>query len=269
MTRRWRRLQAFAAAHPDSAQRGAGAATRRRMPDEPRKERGGREAAARRWRQIPRRRTRVLYDLAWAQRNAKQPAAAMETYRRLLKDHPDSKLAPAARTELAEFLYADKKYAEAVELLEAVVADKQAEPKVLSAASYRLGWCYRSWASRTRPPRFRHVSPTPRATMSWPPRPCLQAGLASAEDGKFDQAEKYLADMLRKYPAAQGGAGRDAQARRSAGRAEQVRRGRPDLRRNSSRSIRRTPSPTAPSSAPAGRWRTASSTSRPRRVSRR
>ena len=52
-----------------------------------------------------------------------------ETYRRLLKEHPDSKLAPAARSELAELLYNDKKYDEAAELLEAVVKDKSADPE--------------------------------------------------------------------------------------------------------------------------------------------
>ena len=47
----------------------------------------------------------VLYDLAWAQRGQKDQPAANNTYRRLLKDHADSKLAPAVRTELAELLY--------------------------------------------------------------------------------------------------------------------------------------------------------------------
>lgn len=142
----------------------------------------------------------VLYDLAWAQRNTRNTAGAQETYRRLLKDHPDSKLAPATRTELAEFLYADKKYDEAVALLEAVVADKQADPKVVSAASYRLGWCYDKLGKPDKAAAVFGTFEDAKGDDEAAGSALLQAGLASAEQGKADQAEKYLSDMLRKYP---------------------------------------------------------------------
>src|SRR6185437_1733559 len=78
----------------------------------------------------------VLYDLAWAQRDVKQLSAAQGTYRKLLSEQPTSKLVPAARTELAELIYDDKRYDEAATLLEQVVADKTAEEKVVALAEY-------------------------------------------------------------------------------------------------------------------------------------
>ena len=41
-------------------------------------------------------------------------------------------MAPAARSELAQLLYDEKKYDEAADLLEAVVKDKSADPKVVN-----------------------------------------------------------------------------------------------------------------------------------------
>ncbi len=143
----------------------------------------------------------VLYDLAWAHRGLKDSAAAADAYRRLLKQHPESKLAPAARTELAEFLYAEKKYDEAAALLEAVVADKKdIDPATAAAASYRLGWCYEKL---DRPEKAAAVfaayaKDAPQSDLA--ASALLQAGLAYAGQGKLDEAEKSLAGMLAKYP---------------------------------------------------------------------
>lgn len=142
----------------------------------------------------------VLYDLAWAQRSLKDMKAAQETYRRLLKQFPESKLVAAARTELAEFLYADGKHAEAAELLEAVVADKAADPKTLTAATYRLGWCYdkldQPGKAATVFADFAAKHPDDPLAAS----ALLQAGVSASEEGKFDVAIKSLSDMLAKFP---------------------------------------------------------------------
>jgi len=142
----------------------------------------------------------VLYDLAWAHRSLKNTAAAQATYRELLTRFPQGKLASAARTELAEFLYADGKHAEAAALLEAVVADKAADPKTLAAATYRLAWCY----DKLKQPA-KAAAAFAEFSTKYPDDPLaasalLQAGVAAADEGKFDAAAKSLSAMLAKFP---------------------------------------------------------------------
>jgi TolA-binding protein len=155
----------------------------------------------------------VLYDLAWSQRDTKDLAGAGETYRRLLREHPDSKLAPAARAELAELLYNDKKYAEAAELLEAVVSDKSADAKIANPAAYRLGWCYDKLDKPDKAATaFTSVAQAPaQAAQAGKPgesglsddqvaSALLQAGIAYASQSKFDEAQKSLSQMLTQFP---------------------------------------------------------------------
>jgi TolA-binding protein len=144
----------------------------------------------------------VLYDHAWAQRQQKQPTEAAQTYQRLLKEHPDSKVAPAARVELAELLYDQKKYDPSVELLEAVIADKAADPKLQSAAYYRLGWCYQKLAKPAKAAEaFTKYDPKQAGgTDEIAASALLQAGLAYAETHRFDAAERALAAMLEQHP---------------------------------------------------------------------
>lgn len=146
----------------------------------------------------------VLYDLAWAQRSLKDTKGAQETYRRLLEQFPQSKLVAAARTELAEFLYADGKHAEAAELLEAVVADEAADRQTMTAAMYRLGWCYDKLKQPAKASAafddFAAKHPDdPLAAAA-----LLQSGIAAADEGKFDVAAKKLSAMLAKFPKHEG-----------------------------------------------------------------
>jgi TolA-binding protein len=145
----------------------------------------------------------VLYDLAWAQREEKQMSAAAQTYRRLLKEHPDSKVGAAARTELAELLYEEKKFDQAVELLEAVIADDgAADAKLRAAAHYRLGWCYQKLGKPAKAAEaFAKYDPKQAGgSDEVAASALLQAGLAYAEQGKFDAAERSLAAMLERHP---------------------------------------------------------------------
>jgi TolA-binding protein len=158
-------------------------------PEKPDTQRGNQLAAS------------ALYDLAWAQRGKKDDAAAEETYRKLLRLPPEIKLAPAARTELAELLYNDKKFAEAAELLEAVLSDKSADPKIASIATYKLGWCYEKLGKSDRAAAlFGSFAATNGNDPELTPSALLEAGAASGEQGKFDQAEKSLAALLSKFP---------------------------------------------------------------------
>lgn len=143
----------------------------------------------------------VLYDLAWAQRDAKDAPAAEAAYRRLISEHPDSKLAPAARTELAELLSDEKKYDEAAQLLEQVVGDKSAEPKVLAAAEYRLGWCYEKLNKPDKAAAV-YAAYTHKGGGSdeMNASALLHAGLSYASEQKYDKAEQALSDVLAKYP---------------------------------------------------------------------
>jgi TolA-binding protein len=155
----------------------------------------------------------VLYDLAWSQRDTKDLGGAVDTYRRLLKEHPDSKLLPAARGELAELLYNDKKYTDAAELLEAVVTDKSAEARIVNPAAYRLGWCYEklekpdkaaaaftSVAQAAAQAAQAGKSGESGLSDDQVASALLQAGIANASGSKFDEAQKSLSQMLAQFP---------------------------------------------------------------------
>ena len=142
----------------------------------------------------------VLYDLAWSQRKLSQTAAAEESYRRIITQYPNSTLAPLARTELAELLYADNNFAQAAAMLWPVVSDDKADPKVLAAASYRLAWCYQKQGDYDKAAdSFRDfASKFPTDEMA--PSALLQAALADSDAGRDEAAQKELADMLKRFP---------------------------------------------------------------------
>ena len=144
----------------------------------------------------------VLYDLAWAQKGTNDKAGAAETYRRLLKEHADSKLAPAAKTELAELLYGDKKYDEAADLLDSVVnKSKEADPKVIGAATYLLGWCYEK---QNKPEQaadaFSRYAESKAADPDRAASALLQAGVSYVAANKLSDGIKSLRQMLEKFP---------------------------------------------------------------------
>jgi TolA-binding protein len=141
----------------------------------------------------------VLYDLAWTQRSRKDPKAAAETYRRLIRQHEASTLAPAARAELAELLYAENNYSEAAELLEPVVADEKADPKTLLAARYRLGWCYEKLGQKDKAAATLAAFAEKYGDSELAASALLQAGLSYAADGRMDRAEQSLATLLSRF----------------------------------------------------------------------
>ncbi len=192
-------LQRFTAAHPESPN----AIKARQLAASILASQGKGEESAKMLAELakdPKASDTVLYDLAWAQRGQKDNAAAAETYRRLIKNHADSKLAPAVRTELAELLYADKKYEESTPLLEAVVADTSADAKIQSAAAYRLAWCYQKLNKSDKAAVAFGDFAARHPDDELAPSAMLQAGLAAADAGTMDVAEKTLADLLARHP---------------------------------------------------------------------
>ena len=138
----------------------------------------------------------ALYDLAWAQRNEKKIDEAMETYARLLKEHPDAKFASAARVELAEMLYEQKKFPESATLLETVVADASLDPKLLATATYRLGWCYQKRGQTDKAAlTFSKFDPK-QGGAELGASALLQAAMAYLEKRNFEPAEKALFDRI-------------------------------------------------------------------------
>ena len=142
----------------------------------------------------------VLYDLAWAQRETKEPKAAIATYRRLIKEYPDSTMLAAARTELGNMLYLEKEYAAAAALLEAVIVDKAAEAHRLEAARYQVGCCYEKMGNDVKTASamaaFAAAYPKHEHTAS----ALYLAGVAQANLKKYDEAAKHFAAVVKGFP---------------------------------------------------------------------
>jgi len=142
----------------------------------------------------------VLYELAWSQRESKDSAGAEKTYRRLLKEFAGSKLATAARAELAELLYAQDRYAEAARLLDQVIADKAADRKTLAVARYRLGWCYAKQDQTVKAAAVFSAFADRGSDDEFAPSAMYQAGVAYAKLDKLDEAQKQFSALLSRFP---------------------------------------------------------------------
>jgi TolA-binding protein len=145
----------------------------------------------------------VLYDLAWAYRGGAgggDAKKAMETYQALLKEFPRGAKAGAARVELPELLYAEKRYKESAELLQAAVADASVTGRLKSLAQYRLGYSY------SRLGEWAKAAATFDAFVKGAPDDPLagdaisEAGAAYASLGKFDEAKRRQARVVKDFP---------------------------------------------------------------------
>ncbi|MCY2928660.1 MAG: tetratricopeptide repeat protein [Planctomycetota bacterium] len=142
----------------------------------------------------------VLYELAWAYRDAKDNAKAIEAYKKLVSKFSSSKLAGPARVELAGLLYVDKKYDEAATLAQEVIADGSAEPKIRTAAQYRLGWCLAETDKQAQAAKVfvNLVEASPTDPLA--PSATFRAGVCFASGGAVKDAQKWLSDVIEKYP---------------------------------------------------------------------
>ncbi len=143
----------------------------------------------------------VLYELAWAHRDAKDAAKAVEAYKKLVSKFSASKLAPPARVELAGLLYLDKKYDEAGKLASEVIADGSADAKTRTAAQYRLGWCLAESDKQAQAAKIfvDLVAASPSDALA--PSATFRAGVCFAAGGAAKDAQKWLSDVIEKYPA--------------------------------------------------------------------
>ncbi len=141
----------------------------------------------------------VLYKLAWSARELKDPNTAKASYRNLLKDYPDAKLAVHARSELAGMLYVDKKYEEAAELLKPVVADDKTPESILPVAIYRLGSSYARLGKDKEAGETLAAFAKRFTEHRLAPSGLYRAATAKLELGKPDEAEKLLATLLERY----------------------------------------------------------------------
>ena len=151
----------------------------------------------------------VLYDLAWAYRELRQADSAVKAYRRLLAEFPKSGLITQVRAELAELLDVEKKYADAAELLEKVVADTSADAETRSVALYRLGLCWEKLGKMAAAAAAfgRFASEYPKDENA--PSAMYKAGAAYAGIGKFAEAQKHLAALLQAQASAKKKASRE------------------------------------------------------------
>src|SRR5205814_1976031 len=111
-----------------------------------------------------------------------------------------SKLCAAARAELAELLVKENKHAEAADLLEPVVALKDADPKVRSLAMALLGTAYKG-ASKF----DKSIAAFMNFAKEFPDDKfagdaLFQAGDLAASKGQFSDAEKALAELVKRFP---------------------------------------------------------------------
>lgn len=142
----------------------------------------------------------VLYDLAWAQKQSDDDAGAMATYRRLIDEKPDSRLAVAAQAELAELLIRAGKSADAVPLLEKVTAIRDADPKVRALAMALLGTAHKDAGQSEKAlaafAAYAKEFPDDRYAAD----ALLQAGETAASVRDFAQAQKTFAELIRRFP---------------------------------------------------------------------
>jgi len=142
----------------------------------------------------------VLYQLAWAQRRTDQKDAAAATYRRMLTEYADGKMAIAARAELGDLLLALDKHAEAAAVLEQCLAAKDVEPALALGARYRLGACYAKLDQHDKAAAAFLAFAEASDDAEMVPSALYQAAVCLAQCNKFADARKPLATLLAKYP---------------------------------------------------------------------
>jgi TolA-binding protein len=138
----------------------------------------------------------VLYDLAWSQQSAKDVKSAEESYRRLLKDFPNSKFAAAARSELGEILFQQGKFQESADLLEKAVADNSADAKTISVALYRLGSAYEKLNQSAKAADTFNSFLQKHANDELAGWAHYQAGVSLAKQDRLDEAKKHFQTVL-------------------------------------------------------------------------
>jgi TolA-binding protein len=140
----------------------------------------------------------VLYELAWARRNASDEASAMSAYQQLLEQYPQSKLIHAARAELGDLLFKQGQFADAAQQLEKVVDAQGLDLKTLAVARYRLGSAYEKLKEPKKAAAAfaRFVKDHPDDELA--PSAMYQAAEASIAAGRLTDAQQHLSQLVKK-----------------------------------------------------------------------
>jgi TolA-binding protein len=106
------------------------------------------------------------------------------------------------RAELAEVLFNQKDYGHAETYLQAVIADKSADPKLLASAHYRLGWCYSKLGQPEKAAaEFATFADAPAGASDALAESALyEGGIVESSSTHFDRAEQMFQTLLKKYP---------------------------------------------------------------------
>ncbi len=83
---------------------------------------------------------RVRYELAWALLNSEQADAAIEQFRTIAREHPDSPVAADASFQLGEVAYRAGEFATATGHYRNAFGNKKAPANIRERAAYKLGW---------------------------------------------------------------------------------------------------------------------------------
>jgi TolA-binding protein len=142
----------------------------------------------------------VLYDLAWAQRGAKDDTAALETYRQLMADFPQSTRYTAVQVESAELLYESRQYARATDLLQSVINNKDAPARTVMIAQYRLAMCSAAGGQLADAAAAFDAFAAAHANDALAPAALYQSALALIELNKLGEAHQRLQSIINTYP---------------------------------------------------------------------
>lgn len=142
----------------------------------------------------------VLYDLAWAQRGARDNTAALATYGQLLREFPNSARTAAVQVEAAELFCQEQQYNVALNLLRSVVAGPSAAARPRLIAEYRIGLCYAGLKQPADAAAAFDAFAAGHAADPMAPAALYQSALAWISLNKLEEAQKRLAAILATYP---------------------------------------------------------------------
>ena len=84
----------------------------------------------------------ILFELAWAYSEDQQAAKSIDTFQQIADNFTDSPLAAEANYHVAEDLYKQKNYDDAIGRYQTALDGSANDPRVAELATYKLAWCH-------------------------------------------------------------------------------------------------------------------------------
>ena len=85
---------------------------------------------------------RFYYELAWAYRSIEQEATAMEFFKKIASEKPDSDFAAQANFHLGKNAYDSQRWDESIAAFRNCLNRDDAQPKIREKAAYKLAWAF-------------------------------------------------------------------------------------------------------------------------------